>query len=334
MNLETITEMKKTRLVTGIRPTGPLHIGHLEGMLTNTVSLQDKYECYPFIADWHSLTDVTDTSNLPEYTLQAAIDWLSAGIDTEKSTLFVQSHVLEHAELSTLLTMVTPVAWLERCPTYKDKVQDVNQREGPSTGLLEYPVLMTADIIVYKAEMVPVGADQVAHLEISREIVRRFNHTYGEVFPEPQPMLSEAPGLPGLDGRKMSKSYGNAIQLSDPPEATQKNLMQMVTDPGRVRRNDPGNPEVCPVFAYHQIYNADEVSQIDKDCRSAAIGCVDCKRNLSEKLITKLTPFYERRAEWASKPKTVREVLAEGAKRAKKVAQETMAEVRSAMKLA
>ncbi len=325
--------MQKTRLVTGVRPTGLLHIGHLEGMLMHTASLQDKYECYPFIADWHSLTDVTDTSNLPEYTLQAAIDWLSAGIDPEKSTLFVQSHVVEHAELSTLLTMVTPVSWLERCPTYKDKAQDIAQREGPSTGLLEYPVLMTADIIVYKAEMVTVGADNVTHLEISREIARRFNHLYGEVFPEPKPMLTAASELPGLDGRKMSKSYGNAIQLSDPPRATQQNLMKMVTDPGRVRRNDPGNPEVCPVFAYHRVYNSDEVPQIDKDCRSAAIGCVDCKRNLSEKLITQLTPFYEKRAEWASKPRSVRDILAEGAKRAKQVAQETMAEVRSAMKL-
>ena len=325
--------MQKTRLVSGVRPTGLLHLGHLEGMLKNTASLQDKYECYPFIADWHALTDVADTSHLPEYTLQAAVDWLSAGIDPEKSTLFVQSHVLEHSELATLLTMVTPVSWLERCPTYKDKIQDLDQREGPSTGLLQYPVLMTADVIVYKAEMVPVGADNVAHLEISREIVRRFNHLYGKVFPEPQPMLTEIAELPGLDGRKMSKSYNNSITLSDPPETTQKNVMQMVTDPGRVRRTDPGNPDVCPVFAYHQVYNADEVPQIDKDCRSAAIGCVDCKRNFSNKLITELTPFYERRAGWASKPKTVREVLADGASRARTVAQETMAEVRSVMKL-
>ncbi len=326
--------MQKTRLVSGIRPTGLLHIGHLEGMLKNTASLQNKYECYPFIADWHSLTDVTDTSNLSQYILQAAIDWLSAGINPDKSTLFVQSHVPEHAELSTLLTMVTPVSWLERCPTYKDKIQNLNQREGPSTGLLEYPVLMTADVIVYKAEVVAVGADQVAHLEISREIVRRFNHLFGKVFPEPQPMLTETSELPGLDGRKMSKSYSNAIQLSDPPQATQTNIMKMVTDPGRVRRTDPGDPDVCPVFAYHKVYNLDEAPQIDQDCRSAAIGCVNCKRNLSNKLIAALEPFYEKRAQWASKPKAVREVLAEGASRAKGVAQETMAEVRSAMKLA
>ena len=326
--------MQKTRLVSGVRPTGLLHIGHLEGMLKNAANLQDKYECYPFIADWHALTDMTDTSNLPEYTLQVAIDWLSAGIAPEKSTLFVQSHVPEHAELSTLLTMVTPVSWLERCPTYKDKVEDIEQREGPSTGLLEYPVLMTADVIIYKAEVVPVGADQVPHLEISREIVRRFNHLFGKVFPEPHPLLTETAALPGLDGRKMSKSYHNTIPLSDPPEATRKKLMQMVTDPGRVRRTDPGNPEVCPVFAYHKVYNAEEVPQINQDCRSAAIGCVDCKRNLSNKLIAALTPFYERRAAWASKPKAVREVLDDGASRARKVAQETMAEVRAAMKLA
>ncbi len=325
--------MQKTRLVSGVRPTGLLHLGHLEGMLKNTASLQDKYECFPFIADWHSLTDVTDTSNLPHYKLQAAIDWLSAGIDPDKSTLFIQSHVAEHAELSTLLTMVTPVSWLERCPTYKDKIQDINQREGPSAGLLEYPVLMTSDVIVYKAAVVPVGADNVAHLEISREIVRRFNHVYGDVFPEPQPLLTKTAELPGLDGRKMSKSYGNTIQLSDSSETTTKNLMQMVTDPGRVRRNDPGNPEVCPVFAYHKVYNPDEVPQIDRDCRSAAIGCVDCKRNLSEYLIAELTPFYEKRAQWASKPEEVREVLGDGANRARGVAQETMAEVRDAMNL-
>jgi tryptophanyl-tRNA synthetase len=325
--------MEKIRMVSGIRPTGLLHLGHLEGMLKNAASMQDQYECYPFIADWHALTDVADTTHLPEYTLQAAIDWLSAGIDPEKSTLFVQSHVPEHAELATLLTMITPVAWLERCPTYKDKIQDLHQREGPSTGLLEYPVLMTADVIIYKAEIVPVGADQVAHLEISREIVRRFNNLFGEVFPEPKPALTETPALPGLDGRKMSKSYNNTIKLSDPPETTRQNLMKMVTDPGRVRRSDPGNPDVCPVFAYHKVYNLDEVPQIDKDCRSAAIGCVDCKRNLSNKLITQLTPFYERRAKWASNPKEVREVLADGANRAGKVAKETMAEVRTTMNL-
>lgn len=331
--MEEATSMQKTRLVSGVRPTGLLHIGHLEGMLKNTASLQEKYECYPFIADWHSLTDVTDTSNLHHYILQAAVDWLSAGIDPEKSTLFIQSHVPEHAELSTLLTMITPVSWLERCPTYKDKVQDLNQREGPSTGLLEYPVLMTSDVIVYKAAVVPVGADNVAHLEISREIVRRFNHIYGDVFPEPQPLLTETAELPGLDGRKMSKSYGNTIQLSDPPETTRKNIMKMVTDPGRVRRNDPGNPDVCPVFAYHKVYNPDEVPKIDKDCRSAAIGCVDCKRNLTDNMIAEMAPFYEKRAQWASKPKVVREVLAYGANRARGVAQETMAEVRAAMNL-
>lgn len=326
--------MGKKRLVSGVRPNGLLHIGHLGGMLTNTARLQDQYECYPFIADWHALTDAIDTSNLPEYTLQVAIDWLSAGIDPEKSKLFVQSHVPEHAELSTLLAMVTPVSWLERCPTYKDKVQDIEQREGPSTGLLEYPVLMTSDVIIYKAEVVPVGADQVAHLEISREIVRRFNHRFRNVFPEPHPLLTDTSALPGLDGRKMSKSYNNTIELSDPPETAQKKVMQMLTDPGRVRRTDRGNPDVCPVFAYHKTYNSDEVPQIDQDCRSASIGCVDCKRNLGNKLIAKLTPFYEKRAKWASKPNDVREVLADGASRARKVAQETMAEVRSAMNLA
>lgn len=325
--------MKKSRLVTGIRPTGYLHLGHLEGMLKTTVNLQEEYECFPFIADWHSLTDHLDTEHLQEYILNVAIDWLSAGIDPEKSVLFVQSHVPEHAELEVLLSMVTPVPWLERCPTYKDKVQDLEEKESASLGLLAYPVLQAADIIMYKGEVVPVGEDQLPHLEISREVVRRFNNFYSEVFPEPKAILAEIPNLPGLDGRKMSKSYGNCIYLRDNPEEIKKKVMSMVTDPARVRRNDPGHPEVCSVFAYHKIFNPEEVSQIEVDCRAGTIGCVECKKNLAEKLAQTLEPFHEIRNKWASKPEAVKEILIEGSKKAGKIAKQTMDEVRTAMRL-
>lgn len=325
--------MKKKRLVTGIRPTGYLHLGHLEGMLKNTVSLQKEYECFPFIADWHSLTDHLDTECLPEYTLNVAIDWLSAGINPKESTLFVQSHVPEHAELEVLLSMVTPVPWLERCPTYKDKVQGLQEKESASLGLLAYPVLQAADIIMYKGEVVPVGEDQLPHLEVSREVARRFNNLYRKVFPEPEAILAEIPNLPGLDGRKMSKSYDNCIYLRDTPEEITEKVMSMITDPARVRRNDPGHPEVCSVFAYHEIYNPEEVSQIEADCRAAAIGCVECKRNLAEKLSQALAPFHERRNEWASEPEAVEDILREGANKARKIAKQTMDEVRTAMRL-
>lgn len=325
--------MEKKRLVTGIRPTGYLHLGHLEGMLKTTVNLQKEYECFPFIADWHSLTDHLNTENLTEYTLNVAIDWLSAGIDPEKSTLFVQSHVPCHAELEVLLAMVTPVPWLERCPTYKDKVQNLEQKESASLGLLAYPVLQAADIIMYKAQAVPVGEDQLPHLELSREIARRFNHFYGEVFPEPAAILAKIPNLPGLDGRKMSKSYGNCIDLRDHSKEIAKKVMSMITDPARVRRSDLGHPDICSVFAYHKIYNPDEVPQLEADCKTAKIGCVECKRNLAEKLSQALAPFHERRNEWASKQELVKAILKEGAEKANEIAKQTMDEVRTAMNL-
>jgi len=325
--------MGKKRLVTGIRPTGYLHLGHLEGMLKKTVNLQKEYECFPFIADWHSLTDRLNTEYLQEYTLNVAIDWLSAGIDPEKSVLFVQSHVPEHAELHVLLSMVTPVPWLERCPTYKDKVQSLEQKESASLGLLAYPVLQAADIIMYKGEVVPVGEDQLPHLEISREIARRFNNLYDNVFPEPQAILTEVPNLPGLDGRKMSKSYDNCIYLHDEPEEVTKKVMSMITDPARVRRNDPGHPDVCSIFAYHEIYNTEEIEQIEEDCKSAAIGCVECKKNLAQKLCQALAPFHEKRNEWASKPDKIKEMLKEGSTKAGEIAKQTMEEVRTAMNL-
>jgi len=323
------------RLVSGVRPTGYLHLGHLEGVLKNCVKLQEEYECFPFIADWHSLTDHLDTEMLREYTIQAAVDWLSAGIDPERSTLFVQSHVKEHAELMLLLAMVTPVPWTERTPSYRDMLQKLEgTRQSPSLGFLAYPVLMTADIIIYKAEVVPVGEDQLPHLELSREIVRRFNHLFGrKVFPEPEALLTEVPNLPGTDGRKMSKSYGNCIYLNDPPETIRKKVMQMVTDPQKIRRNDPGHPEVCTVFAYHRIYNSAEIDQVERDCRSGALGCVQCKRNMADALCTYLQPFHERRSYWSENLDEVRDILTECARRARTIASQTMEEVREAIGL-
>lgn len=321
----------KKRLVSGIRPTGLLHLGHLEGMLKNVVSLQDEFECYPFVADWHAITDRSDTSRIREFTHEIAIDWLAAGLDPDKSTFFVQSRIPEHGELEVLLSMLTTVARLERCPTYKDHIQSLEEKDNPSLGKLAYPVLQTADIIIYKAIAVPVGEDQLSHLEISREIARKFNSTYGEVFPEPKAVLTKIAKLPGLDNRKMSKSYGNCIHLSDSDEDTAKKVMTMFTDPQRVRRNDPGHPDECPVHAYHCIYNPDEAETIKTNCREAAIGCVDCKKLLAERLSTALAEFHANRRRWENED--VDEILTEGSKKARKVAQATMAEVREAMHL-
>jgi len=319
----------KKRLVSGIRPTGFLHLGHLEGMLKSSVSLQDKYDCFLFVADWHAMTDNPDTSRIKEFTRQIGIDWLSAGLDPEKATFFIQSRIPEHGELEVLLSMLTTVARLERCPTYKDHIESLAEKDNPSLGKLAYPVLQTADIIIYKSVLVPVGEDQVSHLEISREIARRFNSLYGEVFPEPQALLTETSKLPGLDNRKMSKSYGNCIYLSDSDEDIKKKVLTMYTDPTRIRRSDPGHPDECPVHAYYKIYNPGEAEDIAHKCRNAIIGCVDCKRNMADKLVIALAEFHEKRREWEKAD--VDEILAEGSKKARKVAQETMKEVREAM---
>lgn len=319
----------KKRLVSGIRPTGLLHLGHLEGMLKNTVNLQDEYDCFPFIADWHAMTDNPGTARIQEFTHQIGIDWLSAGLDPDKSIFFIQSRIPEHAELEVLLSMITTVARLERCPTYKDHIESLEEKDNPSLGKLAYPVLQTADIIIYKAVAVPVGEDQLSHLEISREIARRFNSLYSEVFPEPQAILTETSKLPGLDNRKMSKSYGNCIYLSDSDEVIKEKVLTMYTDPLRIRRSDPGHPDECPVHAYHKIYNPDEADDIAEKCRKAIIGCVDCKRILAEKLTTALAGFHENRRRWEKAD--VDEILAEGSRKARKIAQETMKEVREAM---
>jgi len=331
----TTTSAGRARVLSGFRPTGPLHIGHLVGALDNWVRMQDTHECFFAIADWHALTsEYEDPSHIREHTLEMAADWIAAGIDPERSTLFVQSHVPEHAELHLLLSMIVPIAWLERVPTYKEQQEQVSQRDLSNYGFLGYPVLQAADILVYRAGFVPVGEDQLAHLELCREIARRFNGLYGPIFPEPQGLTTRVPRLPGTDGRKMSKSYGNAINLADEPETIRKKILTMVTDPARKRRSDPGNPEVCPVFDFHRAFS-DEATRgvVDPGCRSASIGCVECKTMLLSHLEPALGPFQEKRRALLAHRGRVREILAAGARRARAEAGATMRLVREAMKL-
>ncbi len=323
--------MEKKRLVSGMRSTGALHLGHLEGTLKNWVSLQDKYECFFFSAVWHAFTDRVKIDELPKIIEEMIVDWISVGIDPEKSVIFRQSSMHEHAELCNILSMFTPLGWLERCPTFKDEVRDDEQRSKVSLGKLMYPVLQTADISVYKGEVVPVGKDQVPHLELSREIIRKFNGNYGEIFPEPEAFLSEVPLLMGIDKRKMSKSYNNGINLRETSEGLKKKIQMMVTDPQRVRRNDPGDPEVCAVYAYHKIYTKDKLEEIAAGCKSAGIGCRDCKNMLFERLDSTLEVYRAKRAEIESRPGYIRDVLEHGEKRAHEVAGKTIEEVRRAM---
>lgn len=323
------------RVLSGMRPTGKLHLGHLHGALENWRVLQDRYECFYFVADWHALTtEYKDPQVLKEYIGEMVIDWLAAGLDPERSVLFVQSWVKEHAELHLLFSMITPLGWLERNPTYKEQQEELKEKDLGTYGFLGYPVLQAADILIYKAEFVPVGKDQLPHVELCREIARRFNYLYGETFPEPQALMTESPYVPGTDGRKMSKSYNNAIYLSDPPEVISSKISVMFTDPQRGRRTDPGRPELCPVFALHRLYSPEERQrEIDQECRKAGIGCVDCKRILIGNLLQALSPLQERRARLLDRKDEVRGILIEGSQRARQVAQETMEEVRRAMAL-
>ena len=327
--------MKRPRILSGMRPTGPLHLGNYMGALENWVRLQDSHECHFMIADWHSLTtEYTDTSEIRANGLEVATDWLAAGLDPARSTLFIQSLVPQHAELHLLLSMIVPLPWLERVPTYKEQQQNLSGKDLSTYGFLGYPLLQTADIIVYKADAVPVGEDQAPHVEITREIVRRFNNLYGEVFPEPATVLTESKRIPGTDGRKMSKSYGNAIYLKDDPETIRKKLRPMVTDPARKRRTDAGDPDVCPVFDLHKAFSPLEVREwAAAGCRSAGIGCLDCKAKLADHLIAKIAPVFERRQELAKRPDTVWDVLVEGSQQARQVAEATMDDVRAAMKI-
>jgi tryptophanyl-tRNA synthetase len=388
---------KRKRVLSGMRPTGRLHLGHFFGALQNWLKLQEEYDCFFFVADWHALTThYEDTSSVAENTLQVAIDWLSVGLNPEKSTLFVQSQILEHAELHLLLSMITPLSWLERVPTYKEQIENLKERDLGTYGFLGYPLLQAADIVMYgepRVELlVPVGEDQVPHVELTREVVRRFNTAFfeiqkqpnekqmkelrdafeskadvashkgliewepllrkihsspielrqsvfanakiktAEILAEPGHLLTQTPRLPGLDGRRMSKSYGNAIWLSDPPEELRAKVRNMLTDPQRVKRTDPGRPEICPVFAWHKLFSGpDLIARIDRECRTAAIGCVDCKKLMAENLITWIEPVQARRKEFEAQPRRVWDILDAGGKKAHAAARRTMKRVRDSI---
>ena len=322
----------RRRIFSGARPTGRQHLGNYLGALQNWVNLQSDYDCVYCVVDIHALTTLEDTSSLQRNIYDMVLDWLAAGLDPRKSTLFVQSHVPEVTELHTLLSMVTPLSWLLRVPTFKDKVKI--QPQNVNYGLVGYPVLMTSDIVLYKAEVVPVGEDQLPHLELAREIVRRFNYLFGETFPEPEGKLTNFPLVVGLDGKdKMSKQLGNDIELALNDEETIARIKEAVTDPERRYRKDPGHPDICNVFRLHGYFNPFEQDDLAKQCRGAEIGCVDCKNNLAQEINSTLKSFRERRAELAEKPQYIRDVLADGASRARVIARETMREVKENMGL-
>jgi tryptophanyl-tRNA synthetase len=325
----------KERVLSGMQSSGRVHLGNLVGALQNWVRLQEKYDCYYFIADWHALTTGYENPEvMRESVNDLLINFLSAGLDPEKCTLFIQSRILEHAELHLLLSMITPLGWLERVPTYKEKQQELKDRDLSTYGFLGYPLLQTADIIIYRAKYVPVGVDQVPHLEISREIARKFNNTYKEIFPEPDALLTEFPKVPGIDGRKMSKSYGNAIYLSDSPKEVEQKIRTMTTDPARIRRTDIGNPELSPVFQLHKVFSSkEEQAEVAEGCRTAGIGCIDCKKVLIKNVFRVLEPIWARREELIQHPAKIQEIAEHGTGKARKVAQETMALVREAMGL-
>ncbi len=313
-----------------MRPTGRLHLGHLLGTLSTWRNVQASHECFFFVADWHALTtDYDRTEGLGTNVVEMVTDWLASGIDPERVTIFVQSAVPEHAELHLLLSMITPLGWLERVPTYKETQQQLTDRDLSTYGFLGYPVLQAADILMYRATTVPVGADQVPHVELTREIARRFNHVFGEMFPEPQALLASAPRVPGLDGRKMSKSYNNAVFLAEDAAEVKAKLSRMMTDPRRARRHDPGDPDDCPAYTLHRIYcTPEELAYTAHGCRTAEIGCLDCKQIMIARAEAELGPIRERRQALASRPDDVRDVIAQGNRRARAVATETMAEVR------
>lgn len=324
--------MARKVILSGMQPTGRLHLGNLEGALANWVRLQNEYDMYCCIVDWHALTaDFDKTSDLDDKIVQMAIDYLAAGLDPKKCAIFIQSQVKEHAELHLLFSMIVPTPWLERVPSHKEKVEKLGL---DSYGFLGYPLLQAADILLYRADFVPVGKDQVPHIELTREVGRRFNSLYGDVFPDPQALLTKIPVVPGIDGQKMSKSYGNEIAIAETPEETTAKIKKMFTDPEKLRKGDPGRPEICPVFALHQLYTPEvDIKQIDIDCRSGALGCVACKKHLAESINKALEPIRAKRRQLESDIDFVNDVLEDGANRARLRAQETMALVREKMNL-
>ena len=327
--------MEKKRVVSGMRPSGRLHLGHLVGALDNWKKLQGIHQCYFFVADWHALTsEYADTSQIKEYIREIAIDWLSAGIDPERATLFIQSRIPEHAELHLLLSMITPLPWLERNPTYKEQLQEITTRDLSTYGFLGYPVLQAADILIYKANYVPVGVDQMPHIELTREIARRFNSLYGEILVVPEGMLTQFPKVPGLDGRKMSKSYQNVVLLSDSAGEIRAKIRPMVTDPARARRTDVGNPEACPVFDLHKIYTPSALhAELIEGCKTAGIGCLDCKEVLLGHLLGAMEEIHAQRQELAASPKRIDEILEEGSSRARHEAVRTLSQIKEAVRI-
>ena len=325
----------RKRVLSGMRPSGKLHLGHYIGVLANWKKLQEEHNSFFFVADWHALTTEYDnTSGIRENIDDMLIDWMASGIDPEKATLFVQSHVPEHAELHLLLSMITPLSWLERNPTYKEQLQEITQRDIQTYGFLGYPVLQAADILMYDASFVPVGIDQLPHLELTREIARRFNYIYRDTFVIPDAHLTRTPKLMGLDNRKMSKSYGNAILLSDSEEEVWAKIKPMITDPARIRRNDPGTPDICNVYSYHKIFSdAETVTWAADNCRTAGIGCIECKKRMCEGVEKVLKPIREERRRIIESGVSARDILADGAERAKKVAAAKMSEVRDVVRI-
>ena len=327
--------MKRKTVLSGMRPTGRLHLGHLHGVLENWKSLQDEYNSLFFVADWHSLTsEYGDTAGIRENINEMVIDWLSFGIDPKKATIFIQSKVMEHAELHLLLSMIIPLPWLERVPTYKEQMENIRDKDLGTYGFLGYPLLQSADILLYMADVVPVGVDQVPHVEFTREVARRFNNLYGNVLPEPQHLLTKFPKLPGTDGRKMSKSYNNSIYLSDSDEVITKKIKTAMTDPQRIRRTDPGDPALCPIFDYHSIYSTAEQKEfVVNGCKTAGIGCIECKTVLIENVLAELAPIRKKREELVSNPAMIDDIVEEGNKAAGRLARETMLKVREAMRI-
>lgn len=326
--------MTKQRIMSGMRPTGNLHLGNYFGALENWVRLQDEFECFFSIVDWHALTtSYENTNEIKDNIMEIAIDWISAGLDPERSTIFLQSNIKEIAELHLLLSMIIPLSWLERCPTYKEQLQQLSEKNIRTYGFLGYPNLMATDILVHKASVVPVGEDQLPHLELTRELARRFNYLYGYTFPEPQARMNQIKTLPGLDGRKMSKSYNNTIALSDSPDIIREKVKNMITDPDKIKKNDPGHPDICSVYAFHKVFSEKTHQETYDVCKAGGLGCVSCKKNLAENIVAFMAPMYEKRLTLLNNKDRVIEIIREGTRHARKEAKLTLEEVRDKMKV-